>query len=53
VASAVSATSTLTNAEVESEIIAVMSIADIDGDGEIDALTDGLIILRYLFGPHW
>lgn len=50
VASAVSATSTLTNAEVESEIIAVMSIADIDGDGEIDALTDGLIILRYLFG---
>jgi len=50
VASAVSATSTLTNAEVESEITAVMSIADIDGDGEIDALTDGLIILRYLFG---
>ena len=25
-------------------------LADIDGSGEIDALTDGLLILRYLFG---
>ena len=23
---------------------------DIDDDGELDALTDGLLILRYLFG---
>ena len=25
-------------------------LADIDGDGDIDALTDGLLILRHLFG---
>ena len=25
-------------------------LVDIDGNGEIDALTDGLIVLRYLFG---
>ena len=24
--------------------------ADIDNDGEVDALTDGLLLLRYLFG---
>ena len=23
---------------------------DIDGNGDVDALTDGLLILRYLFG---
>jgi hypothetical protein len=27
----------------------VMSIADIDGDGNVDALTDGLLLLRYAF----
>ena len=27
-----------------------LSIADIDGDGNVDALTDGLLLLRYLFG---
>jgi hypothetical protein len=48
--SAVSENSTLSNAEIESEITSVMSIADIDGDGDVDALTDGLMILRYLFG---
>jgi hypothetical protein len=26
-----------------------MSIADIDDNGEVGALTDGLIVLRYLF----
>ena len=25
------------------------SLADIDGNGELDALTDGLLLLRYLF----
>jgi hypothetical protein len=26
------------------------NLADIDGNGNIDALTDGLLTLRYLFG---
>jgi len=26
------------------------SLLDIDGNGEVDALSDGLLILRYLFG---
>lgn len=50
VASAVSASSTLSTAEIESEIATVLSISDIDADGNVDALTDGLILLRYLFG---
>ena len=50
VASAVSASSTLSTAEIESEIATVISIADIDADGNVDALTDGLLLLRYLFG---
>jgi len=25
-------------------------VLDVDGDGRADALTDGLLILRYLFG---
>ena len=25
-------------------------IGDVDGDGRVDALTDGLLLLRYLFG---
>jgi hypothetical protein len=27
-----------------------LPLADVDGNGSIDALTDGLIVLRYLFG---
>ena len=27
-----------------------MTPGDIDGDGNVDALTDGLLLLRYLFG---
>lgn len=27
-----------------------IQIADIDGDGKVDALTDGLLLLRYMFG---
>jgi hypothetical protein len=49
VAGAVSESSTLSTAEIESEIATLMSILDIDADGEVDALTDGLILLRYLF----
>ena len=33
-----------------SRINTLGDLADIDGNGEIDALTDGLLILRYLFG---
>ena len=36
--------------DVESRITLLGDLADIDGDGRIDALTDGLLILRYLFG---
>ena len=28
----------------------VSSVLDIDGNGEFDALTDGLLIIRYAFG---
>ena len=28
----------------------IRTTIDIDGDGKTDALTDGLLILRYLFG---
>ena len=42
--------SSLSLAEIEAEIEATLLIADIDGDGQVDALTDGLILLRHLFG---
>jgi hypothetical protein len=42
--------SPLTSSEAESELLNALVIADIDGNGEIDALTDGLLLLRYLFG---
>ena len=35
--------------EIESRIAALGVRIDIDDNGELDALTDGLIILRYLF----
>ena len=46
---AISVESTLTSTQVETRMHAIQEIADIDGNGEIDALTDGLILLRYLF----
>jgi len=46
---AVSTDSPLSLSAVETRIELTLPIADIDGSGEIDALTDGLIILRYLF----
>jgi CSLREA domain-containing protein len=39
-----------TSAEIESYIASVLQGFDIDGNGQTDALTDGLIALRYLFG---
>jgi len=46
---AIASNSPLDPAEVQSLIESSISIADIDGNGQVDALTDGLIILRYLF----
>ena len=48
-AGAISTDTPLSPSAVETRIESILSIADIDGSGEIDALTDGLIILRYLF----
>ena len=45
----VASDSPLSAAEVELAVESAYSIADIDGDGSIDALTDGLLLLRYLF----
>ena len=42
--------STLTSLEIQNNIGQVLNYADIDGNGEFDALTDGLLVLRYLFG---
>ena len=36
--------------DIESRIETLGDLADIDGNGDVDALTDGLLILRYLFG---
>ncbi|MGB2172425.1 MAG: lamin tail domain-containing protein, partial [Porticoccaceae bacterium] len=47
---AISTASTLSSSQVSAELEATLPIADIDGDGQIDALTDALILLRYLFG---
>ena len=49
-AGAISSDSTLSAAEVEANVAdASTSFADIDGSGNVDALTDGLLLLRYLF----
>ena len=47
---AIAPDSPLSAAEVEAAIGDAYSIADIDGNGVVDALTDGLMLLRYLFG---
>jgi hypothetical protein len=38
------------SSEIESRISLLGDLADVDGNGEVDALTDGLLTLRYLFG---
>ena len=35
--------------DIESRIEILADLADVDGNGEVDALTDGLLTLRYLF----
>jgi hypothetical protein len=42
--------STLTTEEIEVNIEQAIDIADIDNDGTVSALTDGLLLLRYFFG---
>lgn len=37
-------------ASIEARIKALDSVLDIDGNGQIGALTDGLLIMRYVFG---
>jgi hypothetical protein len=39
-----------TSADIEARIAMLGTLTDIDGNGSVDALTDGLLILRYLFG---
>jgi hypothetical protein len=46
---AVALDSPLNSEEVIAEMEAAFEIADIDDDAEIGALTDGLMLLRYLF----
>ena len=47
--SAIAQNSTKTAQQVENTLSVSATIADIDGNGEVDALTDGLLLLRYLF----
>jgi hypothetical protein len=47
---AVAQNSPLSALAVEQSITSTLPILDIDGNGEVDALTDGLILLRYAFG---
>ena len=50
-ADATDPSSTLTDADIQASIeTAHGSFADIDASGSTDALTDGLLLLRYLFG---
>lgn len=36
--------------DISQRIESIIDLVDIDGDGSTDALTDGLLVLRYLFG---
>lgn len=47
--STIASGSPLTPSEVEVRLELLTAIADIDGNNEVDALTDGLLLLRYLF----
>lgn len=48
--SAISEESILTSIEVANNVEQALGIADIDNNGIVDALTDGLLLLRYSFG---
>jgi hypothetical protein len=47
---AIAMNSPLSPTEVITEVEASLDIVDIDADGRLNALTDGLMLLRYLFG---
>ena len=47
---AIASNSPISSSEVIASVTETMAIADVDGNGEVDALTDGLLVLRYLFG---
>jgi CxxC motif-containing protein (DUF1111 family)/predicted lipoprotein with Yx(FWY)xxD motif len=49
-ADAISPNSPMSASEVENRLSIMSSISDIDANAEVDALTDGLLLLRYLFG---
>ena len=44
-----SSQSTMTAEQVEAALESAKEITDIDNDGSVEALTDGLMLLRYLF----
>ena len=46
---AISLESVLSNEQIKQKISDLHQIADIDGNGKVDALTDALILFRYLF----
>lgn len=46
----ISPSSSISIEQIEARLATVMTIADIDGDSQVDALSDGLLVLRYLFG---
>ncbi len=46
---AMSEDSQMSVAQVEERLSSSMKIADIDDDGKVDALTDGLLLIRHLF----
>jgi hypothetical protein len=48
--SAVANNSLLGDDEIKTRIETMYSNADIDNSNQVDALTDGLLLLRYLFG---
>jgi hypothetical protein len=47
---AIASNSSLSSAEVQQRVESSYAVADIDNNGNIDPLTDGLLVLRYLFG---
>jgi uncharacterized secreted protein with C-terminal beta-propeller domain len=46
---AIASGSIMSSQEVQEAVTLALDIADIDANGEVDALTDGLLLLRYLF----
>jgi hypothetical protein len=46
---AMASDSQMSVSQVEERLTGAMKIADIDDDGKVDALTDGLLLLRHLF----